>query len=527
MTALATVQFADLFTAENLLSFQAFLMYALAFLGVLFWIVALLILKGAARKSLKQTRELSEDLYLKVMEAHDLSAGLHDGFSTLSDEFKFFKEKVLVKMTSNSRLLEGLPRIAEQIAQIQEAPPVLTSADQDLTVEVERLEKEAATKDERIRSLEREMENFHRIIEEKTLEAQPESSAQDADSLRRRRETLDTDKEAFEANSDKIKAEIQAASDRLRKVQEETREAREALEAEKQSLEDERRALEEEKAELAEMGGLPVHDAKEGPDEAIIAERDHLREDVERLQRLLAQAQSGETDSNGESEAPLIEAAAPAMDSSLSETTEPFTVPPPPPAEETRGWGAVLAGEKITDETPEELPGDGAAEEEPEPPADEPDWPPPEAPSEEPAEDRPEEPAPEEPVHEEKPHRRDSEGVPVPFDSKGVKAKKINDILVVEIQYDDMKRPEAQELIDLIFGITEEKSDRVLLDCSKAAYINSSGMSAVTKIAVERNCQIVLTSPDILKIIDLMGFLPLLNINESYEEAMSAFADEE
>jgi len=269
---------------------------------------------------------------------------------------------------------------------------------------------------------------------------------------------------------------------------------------------------------------MPMHESTEGRDEAVI---DQLREDVARLEGLLAEAQGGETDAYEESEASLSETAAPVMDSSLGETTEPLTVPPPPPAEDTRGWGAVLAGEKITDETPDELPGDGADEEEPEPPAEEPDWPPAEAPSEEPAEDTPDDPVPEEPAPREKPGKSDSEGVPVPFDSKGVKAKKIKDILVVEIQYDDMKRPEAQELIDLIFGITEEKSDRVLLDCSKAAYINSSGMSAVTKIAVERNCQIVLSSPDILKIIDLMGFLPLLNINESYDEAMSAFSDEE
>jgi hypothetical protein len=40
---------------------------------------------------------------------------------------------------------------------------------------------------------------------------------------------------------------------------------------------------------------------------------------------------------------------------------------------------------------------------------------------------------------------------------------------------------------------------------------------------VERDCRLVLTAEDVIKVMDLMGFLPLLTICATQEEALRSF----
>ncbi|MCI0342798.1 MAG: STAS domain-containing protein [Planctomycetales bacterium] len=106
----------------------------------------------------------------------------------------------------------------------------------------------------------------------------------------------------------------------------------------------------------------------------------------------------------------------------------------------------------------------------------------------------------------------------------GLDVEKREGILRVKVSYREVKKPEAQEMVDAIFSQTRTKEDRVLLDLSNTSYVNSSGLSAITKIALERDCRIVLTTDDVIKVMDLMGFLPLLQICATEAEALRAFA---
>jgi anti-anti-sigma regulatory factor/type II secretory pathway pseudopilin PulG len=98
-----------------------------------------------------------------------------------------------------------------------------------------------------------------------------------------------------------------------------------------------------------------------------------------------------------------------------------------------------------------------------------------------------------------------------------------NGILKVIVHFREVKRPEAQELVGGVFDRTSDKTDRIMVDLSEVAYVNSSGLSAITKIAVERDCRLVLTAEDVIKVMDLMGFLPLLTICATQEEALRSF----
>ncbi len=106
----------------------------------------------------------------------------------------------------------------------------------------------------------------------------------------------------------------------------------------------------------------------------------------------------------------------------------------------------------------------------------------------------------------------------------GLEVEKKEGILRVKVNYREVKKPEAQEMVDAIFSQTRAKEDRVLLDLANTSYVNSSGLSAITKIALERDCRIVLTTDDVIKVMDLMGFLPLLQICATEAEALRAFA---
>ncbi|MHC4777338.1 MAG: STAS domain-containing protein, partial [Planctomycetota bacterium] len=67
----------------------------------------------------------------------------------------------------------------------------------------------------------------------------------------------------------------------------------------------------------------------------------------------------------------------------------------------------------------------------------------------------------------------------------------------------------------------------ILLDLSQLKYINSRGLSSITKVAVQRTAHIVLTNDNVLKIMDMMGFLPLFTLFETVDAALEAFGETE
>lgn len=450
-------------SAQNLLSPQAIILYALALLGVILWIAGILLVRSKSRQDVQRMEDSVKLVVQKLTEISELASGLHDGFGALADEFKFFKEKVMVKLNSNARALEMLPKISESLVQLKPPEPQPSDAAAKAALEAEIAEngRQIASRDERIRTLQLEIENFHKIIEGRSLASDAKQDpGEERERIKLEREELVAAKAAFMDNQERIKLEIQLASGKLRDLQELTK-------SERQSLAEAKKALEEEKAELAKghQPGTKDDASFDAERKALVAEIDRLRDTVRRLEEQIAEFPIG--DGSPSDSAPDAEPGGP----------EPAEVP-------------VMTPEPVI---PPHVPDVQHA---PDAPA---------APSQGPAGEKPAQHA----------------------EIKGIAVSEQDGVLVIEVGYLEVKRPEAQEMIDAVFSRTGDKNDRILLDFSRSKYINSSGMSAITKVAVERNCQIVLTNRDILKVIDLMGFLPLLNINESFEEAFKAFSDVE
>jgi anti-anti-sigma regulatory factor len=503
MVTLATgFDIQKILSAENLLSPQAFLIYALGLLFLILWILAVVILKGGKKDAAKSAEFLLQT-NRRLSELRDFLNALHDGFSTLQNEFKFFKEKVMVKLNSNGRVLELLPKVADQIADGPSTGGGGSAETDTLKARLIEKEGELSARDDKIRSLELEVENFHKILEGKSLDEAPSAELEEGrQRIKIEREELEREKKAFEDNQEKIKQEIQLASDKLRQM-------KETMGKEQEQLNEERAAIEQEKADLARMepgdGAGPPAEWEEERNR-LLAERGELEEEVfrlqeqvEELQKARAEAEEEDEEEEEEEEVETGEEAEEEEEKGAEETAEAPREAEAPASASPSGWGQMLAGgSRVGAPAKAEAP---AAEPKAEP-----------------------EPAPA-PVEEKPAEEPETAAVAEAPQAKGIDMNSVEGILRVTVGYEEMKRPEAQELIDQVFEATEEKSDRILLDFSTTSYINSSGMSAITKIAVERDCQIVLTNKDILKVIDLMGFLPLLNINETLDEALAAFQE--
>ncbi|MHC4599221.1 MAG: STAS domain-containing protein [Planctomycetota bacterium] len=109
----------------------------------------------------------------------------------------------------------------------------------------------------------------------------------------------------------------------------------------------------------------------------------------------------------------------------------------------------------------------------------------------------------------------------------GIEVAAYAGIFAVRTGFEEMKNDQAHALDEVIFSETSDKEDRILLDLNSLKYINSRGLSSITKVAVQRTAHIVLTNDNVLKIMDMMGFLPLFTLFENLEEALDAFGETE
>jgi anti-anti-sigma regulatory factor len=196
----------------------------------------------------------------------------------------------------------------------------------------------------------------------------------------------------------------------------------------------------------------------------------------------------------------------------------PEAAPAPAPAAASGGWESVLTGAHRAGDT--SVKGVIPAADLPGMPA--PDAAPPEAPAPEAA---PEAPAPASPAASEAPVDTGGEGE-IQFQEReqGWAAARWNGILFVRLDRDEVKNDEAHALDAIVFQETEGKEDRILLDLSKARYVNSRGLSSLTKIAVQRTAHLALANENVLRVMDMMGFLPLFTIFPDTDAALEAFS---
>ena len=96
--------------------------------------------------------------------------------------------------------------------------------------------------------------------------------------------------------------------------------------------------------------------------------------------------------------------------------------------------------------------------------------------------------------------------------------------MVVRITSDHFELEEAQSHSRLIFESSSGAAPRVLLNFAGVKYINSTGVSLLVRIGTERELRVVNLNPNVIKVMDSIGILPLLKIHRTEREAMEAFA---
>ncbi|MCU0723085.1 MAG: hypothetical protein MUC63_05660 [Planctomycetes bacterium] len=115
----------------------------------------------------------------------------------------------------------------------------------------------------------------------------------------------------------------------------------------------------------------------------------------------------------------------------------------------------------------------------------------------------------------------------IPFQDReqGWSAALWNGIFILRLEREELKNEEAHALDAIVFNETEAKEDRILLDLERAKYVNSRGLSSLTKIAVQRTAHLALANDNVVKVMDMMGFLPLFTIFPTRDAALAGFAN--
>jgi anti-anti-sigma factor len=101
-----------------------------------------------------------------------------------------------------------------------------------------------------------------------------------------------------------------------------------------------------------------------------------------------------------------------------------------------------------------------------------------------------------------------------------IQYEKKNGALVLRTSGKDFVMEHAQDVVDLVFEKMEASRD-VVLDLGGVVYINSSGISVIIRLNLERNLRLVNPSTMVRDILELTGVLPFVPTYASVEEALA------
>jgi anti-anti-sigma factor len=82
---------------------------------------------------------------------------------------------------------------------------------------------------------------------------------------------------------------------------------------------------------------------------------------------------------------------------------------------------------------------------------------------------------------------------------------------------------QAQDIVDLVFEEMDEGPQDIVLDLTDVNYINSSGISVVIRLNLERNLRLVNPTPMVSDILQLTGVLPFVPKFSTIDEAIASF----
>ena len=98
-----------------------------------------------------------------------------------------------------------------------------------------------------------------------------------------------------------------------------------------------------------------------------------------------------------------------------------------------------------------------------------------------------------------------------------------DDVLQLEIPGKDFVMEQAQDLVDLVFDEFDDGPKDLVLDLTSISYINSSGISVIIRMNLEKNLRLVNPSATVTDILELTGVLPFVPKFGTVDEAVDSF----
>jgi len=96
-------------------------------------------------------------------------------------------------------------------------------------------------------------------------------------------------------------------------------------------------------------------------------------------------------------------------------------------------------------------------------------------------------------------------------------------VLELKVPGPDFVVEEAQDLVELVFEQFDDGPEHIVLDLGSVGYINSSGISVIIRLNLERTLRLVNPSRNVSEILELTGVLPFVPNFPTVEEAFASF----
>jgi anti-anti-sigma factor len=103
---------------------------------------------------------------------------------------------------------------------------------------------------------------------------------------------------------------------------------------------------------------------------------------------------------------------------------------------------------------------------------------------------------------------------------KTFRAKIEGEILLLKVLSKEFTNREAEEYATIVFEKLVGLFDKIVVDIREVTYMNSSGISVLARTASGMPLRIAGASANVRSVMDLMGLLPLLALDDTQEESL-------
>jgi len=107
-----------------------------------------------------------------------------------------------------------------------------------------------------------------------------------------------------------------------------------------------------------------------------------------------------------------------------------------------------------------------------------------------------------------------------------VTERTVDGVLELTLDGDQFVLEHARELVRIVFEGPETLPRDLLIVLEDVTYINSSGMSVLIRLNVERHLAVVGMTPQVKEILDMAGVLPFITVAADREAARAKLRGE-